>query len=239
MIDPTTTTDTYDFHRIGDLPEGERPRERFLQIGSSGVSQRELIAIVLRTGSGQSNALHLADTLLTRFGGLAGLARAPVRDLTQVRGIGIVKAIELKAAIELGRRAALATPEARPQVKTPADAAQLLMSDMGVLEQEEIRTVLLDTRNRVLAVPMIYRGSLNSASLRMAELFKEAIRTNAASVIVVHNHPSGDPAPSGDDVHVTRELIKAGKILEIDVLDHIIIGHNRFTSLKERGMGFE
>jgi DNA repair protein RadC len=183
--------------RIGDLPAGERPRERFLQIGASGASQRELLAILLRTGSGAGNALSLADTLLARFGGLAGLARAPVRDLTQVRGIGLVKAIELKAAIELGKRAMLATPEARPQVKTPADAAQLLMPDMGVLEQEEIRTVLLDTRNRVLAMPMIYRGSLNSASLRMAELFKEAIRANAASVIVAHNHPSGDPAPSG------------------------------------------
>ncbi len=156
-----------------------------------------------------------------------------------MRGIGPVKAIEIKAAFELGKRAALAAPEQRPQIKTPADAAQLLMLDMTALEQEEVRTMLLDTRNRVLSTAMIYRGSLNSASMRVAELFKTAIRNNAASIIVAHNHPSGDPAPSQDDIHVTKELIKAGKLLEIDVLDHIIIGHNRFVSLKERRLGFE
>ncbi len=225
--------------RMGDIPEGERPRERFIQVGASGASQRELLAIVLRSGAERMSALALADALLARFDGLTGLLRAAVQDLTRIRGIGLVKAIEIKAALELGRRASLASPDARPQVKSPADAAQLLMLDMAALEQEEVRTVLLDTRNRVLAMPMIYRGSLNSASMRMAELFKAAIRANAAGLILAHNHPSGDPSPSSDDVHVTRELIKAGKLLEIDVLDHIIIGHNRFTSLKERGMGFE
>ena len=113
------------------------------------------------------------------------------------------------------------------------------MMDMGTLEQEEVHTMLLDTRNRVLSSSMLYRGSLNAASMRLGEIFKEAVRANAAAVIVAHNHPSGDPSPSTDDVRVTRELVKAGKLLEIDVLDHIIIAHNRFTSLKERGMGFE
>jgi len=221
--------------RIGDLPSTERPRERFLQVGPSAPSQRELLAILLRTGGGASSALALADALLARFGGLAGLARAPVAELTTVRGIGPVKAIEIRAALELGRRAATALPEERPQIRTPSDAAHLLMSDMGLLEQEEVRTLLLDTRNRVLAAPMVCRGSLNSASLRPAEIFKEAIRANAAALIVAHNHPSGDPTPSQEDLHVTRELVKAGQLLEIDVLDHLIIGHNRFTSLKERG----
>jgi DNA repair protein RadC len=222
--------------RIGDLPAGERPRERFLQVGPAGTSQRELLAILLRTGSGTSNALELADALLARFGGLAGLARAPMAELTAVRGIGPVKAMEIRAALELGRRAASAIPEERPQIRTPADAAQVVMYDMSVLEQEEVRTLLMDTRNRVLATSTVCRGSLNSAALRMAEVFKEAIRANAAAMILVHNHPSGDPSPSQDDVHVTRELLKAGKLLEIDVLDHLIIGHNRFVSMKERGM---
>ncbi|MCX6018689.1 MAG: DNA repair protein RadC [Chloroflexi bacterium] len=222
--------------RIGDLPATERPRERFLQVGPAASSQRELLAILLRTGAGAGSALSLADDLLARFGGLAGLARTPVNELTSVHGIGPVKAIEIKAAFELGKRAATATPEERPQIRTPGDAAQLLMYDMGVLEQEEVRALLLDTRNRVLAAPMICRGSLNSASLRIADLFKEAIRTNAAAVVVAHNHPSGDPSPSQDDIHVTREMVKAGKILEIDVLDHLVIGHNRFVSLKEKGL---
>lgn len=221
--------------RIGDLPTTERPRERFLQVGPAAASQRELLAILLRTGSSSGSALALADALLMRFGGLAGLARAPLNELQSVRGIGPVKAIEIRAALELGKRAATAVPEERMQIRTPGDAAHLLMYDMGVLEQEEVRTLLLDTRNRVLATSTVCRGSLNSASLRMAEVFKDAIRANAAAVILAHNHPSGDPTPSQDDLHVTRELVKAGKILEIDVLDHLIIGHSRFTSLKERG----
>jgi DNA repair protein RadC len=230
---------TPDDLQIDGLPEGERPRERFEQIGAGGVSQRELLAIVLRTGTGGRGVLALADALLARFGGLAGLLAAPLEDLRDVRGIGRVKAIELKAALELGKRAALASHEQKPQIRTPGDAAQLLMHAMATLEQEEVHTLLLDTRNRVLARVMIYRGSLNTASMRIGELFKQAIRANAAGVIVAHNHPSGDPTPSNDDVHVTKELIKAGKLLEIDVLDHLVIGHNRFTSLKERRLGFD
>jgi DNA repair protein RadC len=220
------------------MPESERPRERFVQLGAGGASQRELLAIVLRTGNARLSVLGLADLLLARSGGLAGLARLPLHELTRVPGIGLVKAIEIKAALELGRRAALAAPDQKPQIRTPADAAQLLMLEMALLEQEEVRTLLLDTRNRVIGATMIYRGSLNSASMRVAEVFKSAIRGNAAAIIVAHNHPSGDPAPSSDDVHVTRELIKAGKLLEIDVLDHIVIGHNRFVSMKDRGLAF-
>jgi DNA repair protein RadC len=221
------------------VPEGERPRERFAQLGPGAASQRELLAILLRSGTPRFSALALADVLLSRFGGLAGLTHTPMHELMRTPGIGRVKAIEIQAALELGKRAALATPEHRPHIKTPADAAQLLMLSMSTLEQEEVHTMLLDTRNRVLATPMIYRGSLNAASMRMAELFRAAIRQNAAGLILAHNHPSGDPAPSNDDVNVTRELIKAGKLLEIDVLDHIVIGHNRFASLKEKGLAFE
>lgn len=156
-----------------------------------------------------------------------------------VKGIGEVKAIKIKAALELGRRAITTSLEERPQVTTPADAANLLMSEMMYLEQEHLRVIILDTRNHVLGIPTIYIGSLNTATMRIGELFRSAIRTNAAAVIVVHNHPSGDPSPSPDDVQVTRQIVKAGKLLNIDVLDHIVIGRQRYVSLKERGMGFE
>jgi DNA repair protein RadC len=225
--------------RLSDIPEGERPRERFREIGPTGMSQRELIAIVLRSGTEGTNVLALADALLQKFGGLGGVSRASIDELQQVHGMGPVKAIEIKAALELGKRAVLSAQDARPMVKTPADAAQLLMLNMGQLDQEEVRTMLLDTRNRVMATPMIYRGSLNAASMRVAEVFKEAVRSNAASLIVAHNHPSGDPTPSAEDVAVTKALSSAGKLLDIEVLDHIVIAHNRYVSLKERGLGFE
>jgi DNA repair protein RadC len=225
---------------MSDIPEGERPRERFRQVGAAGMSQRELLAILLRSGMRGRSVLALADDLLKRFNGLSGLARADLADLQDVPGIGPVKAVELKAALELGKRMILSAPDQqRPQIKSPADAAQLLMLEMGILEQEEVRTLLLDTRNRVLAVPMIYRGSLNTTSMRMAEVFKDAIRANSAGIIVAHNHPSGDPSPSAEDVRVTKTLVQAGKLLDIDVLDHIVISQSRYVSLKERGLGFD
>lgn len=225
--------------RIRDLEGGERPRERFAAVGAAGVSARELVAILLRNGVRGQGALALADRLLAEFGGLAGLARADARDLNRIPGIGRVKSLELKAALELGRRMAHSQLGERSQVRTPADAAQMLMLDMGVLEQEEVRTLALDTRNRVIGAAMIYRGSLNAASMRIAEVFKDAIRLNASAVIVAHNHPSGDPSPSAEDIRVTKQLAAAGKLLDIDLLDHLVIGQNRYVSLKERGLGFE
>jgi DNA repair protein RadC len=225
--------------RMTDIAEGERPRERFREIGAGGMSQRELIAIILRTGSEKLNALQLADALLQQFGGLNGLARASLPELMQVHGIGQAKAIEIKAALELGKRLAMSAQDSKPQIKTPADAAQMLMLHMGLLDQEEVRTLLLDTRNRVMASHMIYKGSLNSASMRTCEVFKEAVRSNAAAIIIAHNHPSGDPSPSAEDIAVTKHLVGAGKLLDIEVLDHIVIAHNRYVSLKERGLGFE
>jgi DNA repair protein RadC len=204
------------------------------------MSQRELLAILLRHGPTGVGVLSLADELLRRFNGLSGLARADLTDLQCVYGVGPVKAIEIKAALELGKRLVLSAPDQqRTQIKTPADAAQLFMLDMGVLEQEEVRTMLLDTRNRVLSMVMVYRGSLNATNMRIGEVFKEAIRTNCAAMIVSHNHPSGDPAPSAEDVRVTKSLVQAGKLLDIDVLDHIVVAQNRYVSLKERGLGFD
>ncbi|HEY3290113.1 MAG TPA: DNA repair protein RadC [Anaerolineae bacterium] len=225
---------------ISDIPEGERPRERFISVGPTAMSQRELLAILIRMGPRGVGALALADQLLSEFDGLSGLARANLDELQNVHGIGQVKAIEIQAALELGKRLILSSPDQqRTQIKTPGDAAQRLMLEMGTLEQEEVRTLLLDTRNRVLSAQQIYRGSLNTASMRIAEVFKPAIRANCASIIVAHNHPSGDPAPSAEDVKVTRSLVQAGKLLDIEVLDHIVIAQNRYVSLKERGLGFD
>lgn len=224
---------------IRDMPEGERPRERLMQVGSQAVSTTELMAIILRTGSGGENVLRLAERIIARFGDLSGLAKASIEELQQVKGVGPAKAVEIKAALELGRRLMAITPEERPRITSPADAANLLMSEMSLLEQEHLRVILLDTRNQVLKMPTIYIGSLNTSVVRIAELFRPAIRDNAAAIIVVHNHPSGDPSPSAEDVRVTREIVKAGKLLNIELLDHIVIGYQRFVSLKERGLGFD
>lgn len=225
---------------IGDIPEGERPRERLYEMGATAVSQRELLAIILRVGTRGLGALALADVLLQRFGGLSGLARASLHDLEQVHGMGRVKAIEIKAAIELGLRVIKLDPnQTRTQIKAPADAEQAFRLEMGALEQEEVWVMALDRRNRVLSQQMIYRGSANAIGVRMAEIFKYAIRQNAQSIIVAHNHPSGDPTPSGEDIAMTRSLVKSGKLLDIEVLDHLVIAQHDYVSMKERGYGFE
>jgi DNA repair protein RadC len=223
---------------IKEMPETERPRERLEHYGPQALSVAELLAIILRTGTKDENVVMLATRLVAHYHGLAGLAQAPFSELVTIKGLGRVKAVELKAAFELGRRLVVASPHERPQVKSPADAANLLLIEMGALEQEHLRTILLDTKNCVLKIHEVYIGSLNSASVRVGELFREAIRLNSAAVIVAHNHPSGDPTPSPEDVGVTRQIVEAGKLLNIDVLDHLVIGHQRWVSLKERGLGF-
>ncbi len=224
---------------IRDLPQDERPRERLMRVGARVMSNAELLAIMMRTGVGGENVLRLADRLLARFDGLPGLARASLAELCTVNGIGPAKAVEIKAALELGRRLMASAPEERPRVTSPADAANLLMSEMMLLEQEDLRVILLDTRNHVLRVQTVYRGSLNTSVVRVGELFRAAIKDNAAAIIVAHNHPSGDPSPSPEDIHVTRQIRQAGKLLDIELLDHIIIGYQRYISLKERGLGFD
>ncbi len=225
--------------KIADMPLADRPRERLLAFGASALSNAELLAVILRVGAVRQNAVRLAEVLLAQFEGLTGLARAGVSELTGVKGMGTAKVAQLKAALEIGRRLQVASPDDRPQVRSPADAANLLMLEMSMLEQESLRVMLLDTRNRVLAVPTVYIGSLNTSLVRVGELFREAIRRNAAAILVAHNHPSGDPSPSPEDVAVTRQMVEAGRLLDIDVLDHIVIGRGRFVSLKERGLGFE
>jgi len=234
MTDPNSKP-TY---RISDLHESDRPRERLASLGPQALTNAELLAILLRVGVQGENAVEVGQRLLTKFGGLRGLHRAPFKDLMNQRGMGEAKASQIQAAIELGRRLTLEAPEERPSINSPADAATLVQYDMSALEQEHLRVMLLDRRNRVLEIVEVYKGSVNSSQVRVGELFKDAIRANASAVIVIHNHPSGDPTPSPDDVAVTRAIVQAGKLLDIDVLDHLVIGQGKWISLKERGLGF-
>ncbi len=225
-------------YRITDLHETERPRERLAALGPQALSNAELIAILLRVGVPGENAVQVGQRLLQKFGGISGLHRAPFNELCRQHGIAEAKAAQIKAAIELGRRLTLESPDERPTINSPADAAALVQYEMSALEQEHLRVLLLDRRNRVLEVVEIYRGSVNSSQVRVGEVFKEAIRKNASALVVIHNHPSGDPTPSPDDVAVTRAIVQAGKLLDVDVLDHLVIGQGRWVSLKERGLGF-
>ena len=224
---------------IRELPNEARPRERLIAEGSSALSPGELLAIILRVGGQGENAIAMANRLLAQFGGLTGLARANVDELCSAHGMGEAKATQIKAALELGRRMHLATPEDRTRISSPAEVANLVMMDMGLLEQEELRVVLLDTKNYVLKIVRLYKGSLNMAMVRVGEIFREPVRTNCASIVLIHNHPSGDPTPSAEDISLTEAVISAGALLNIDVLDHLIIGRNCFASLKERRLGFK
>lgn len=224
--------------RIKEMPTAERPRERLIHYGASALSTAELLAIILRAGLKGQNVLELAHALLVRFGGLRGLARADARELAAVKGVGEAKASQVLAALELGKRLSLESPAERPQIQSPRDVVNLLQADMALLEQEHLRVLLLDTRNRVQAVKTVYVGRLDGVDVRLGDLFREAVRTGAAAMVVAHNHPSGDPTPSREDVRITEQIRQAGDLLGIALLDHVIIGGARHVSLKERGLGF-
>lgn len=225
-----------EYRRLKDLHEDLLPRERLFQFGPEMLSNKEILAILLRTGLKGENVLDLAERLLMEAGGLAGLARMDVHDLTQLHGLGMAKASELKAALELGRRSVSADPTTRPVINSPQDIAHLVMEEMRYLDREHFRIVSLSTKNHVLGISSISIGSLNSSLVHPRECFKEAIRRNSNAIILLHNHPSGDPTPSREDIDVTRRLADGGQILGIEVLDHVIIGDNRYISLKERGI---
>ncbi len=225
-------------YRITDLEENDRPRERLAKYGPQSLSNAELLAILLRVGLEGENVVAMSQRLLNDFGGLRGLQQATLDDVVRKKGLGPAKAAQIMAAIELGRRIRLEAAEEKPAIHSPADAAALVEYEMAAFPQEHLWIILLDTRNRLIAIERLYQGSLNSSSVRMAELFRAAIQKNAAGLIIVHNHPSGDPSPSPDDVTLTRAAVQAGKLLDLDVLDHLVIGRGRYVSLKERGLGF-
>jgi DNA repair protein RadC len=225
-------------YRITDLAADERPRERLERLGPQALNTAELLAILLRVGVRGENAVQMGQRLLSAFDGLAGLHRAPFEELCNQHGVKEAKAAQIKAAIELGNRMSVLSPDERPYINGPADAAALVSYEMSGLEEEHLRVILLDTRNSVLGMVDVYKGSVNSSQVHIGEVFKPAIRRGAPNIIVIHNHPSGDPTPSPDDIAVTRALAQAGKLLDINVLDHMVIGQNRWVSLKERGLGF-
>lgn len=228
----------YQTIRITDIDESERPRERLARLGAGSLSVAELLGILLRMGIPGENAVQVGQRLFKDLNGLRGLQKASFDDLCNQNGIGPAKAAQIKAAIELGYRLAIEAPEDRPAIHSPTDAANLVMYEMAALDQEEMWVLMMDTRNRVINKHKLYKGSTTSSQIRVGEMFRPAIRIGSTSIIAVHNHPSGDPTPSPDDVAVTRALVSAGKLLDIEVLDHLVIGLGRFVSMKERGLGF-
>ena len=221
--------------RVCDLPVEERPLYRLHHHGTDALATTELLALVL----GTAQAPGLAQDLLGRFGSLHQLARANKEQLMRLRGIGEAQAGRLMAVLELSRRLQEPPANERPKVTSPATAASLLLPRMRHLEQEQLWIVLLDTRNQVMKIAEIYKGSLNTSVVRIGEVFRPAIEMAAAAIIVAHNHPSGIAEPSPEDVSVTKEIRKAGQLLSIEVLDHIVLGNGLYVSMKERGLGFD
>ncbi|WHZ01896.1 DNA repair protein RadC [Neobacillus sp. YX16] len=220
---------------IRDFPQDERPRERFIQNGPESLSNHELIAILLRTGTKDESVLELSNRLLTNFEGLRLLKAATLEEMTEIKGIGQAKAIQVLAAVEIGRRIANLNYTDRYVIRSPEDGANYVMNDMRFLSQEHFVCLYLNTKNQVLHKQTIFIGSLNASIVHPREVFREALKRSAASIICLHNHPSGDPAPSREDIEVTKRLVECGKMIGIDVLDHLIIGENKFVSLKEKG----
>jgi len=224
------------------MPEGERPRERLKLRGAAALTEAELVAILLRTRMKGISVVELSQQILREFGSLEGLARTPLEVIAKIKGVGETKAIQLKAAFELARRLSDSSRGKQRIVSSPEDAAAVMREDMRSLDREEFRVLLLNTKNGLIKKCEVSRGSLNASIVEPREVFKDAIAASAASMILVHNHPSGDPTPSSEDIAVTKRLVKAGDLLNIAVLDHIILGHRTtkrdqdFVSLKELGL---
>ena len=225
--------------RVAELPANERPRERLSRLGPAALTTAELLAIVLRTGSAREDVLAVASRLLAEHDGLRGLAGSDLPTLSAIHGLGPAKASTIAAIFELVRRAALEGEVLRPRVNGPDDIARLLQSEMEILQQEEVRLLVLDTKHHVLAQPTLYRGSINASPARVAEVFREAVRRNAFAIALAHNHPSGDPVPSGDGVAFTSAVVEAGQLLDVRVLDHLVFGRGRYVSMRERQLGFD
>ncbi len=207
--------------------------------GAGGLSSAELVGLVWGSGVRGVSAVGLAERALSRCDGLSGLARASELELAAIPGVGPARAAQLVAAFELGRRLVSDWPVGRWTIRTPTDLADRLVLQMGRLEREELRIVLLNTKNVVLRVTTAYVGNVSSSLVRVGELFRDAVRLDASGVILVHNHPSGDPTPSPDDLHLTAEALAAGRLLDVDVLDHLVIGHDAWVSLRDRGISFD
>jgi DNA repair protein RadC len=237
------STDGPDGRQLGrairEIPATERPRERLAARGAAGLSAAELIGLLWGSGSRGQSAVDLAEAALARHDGLTGLARATDVELESLPGIGSAKSAQLAAAFELGRRLLADWPTGRWTIRSARDVADRLVLQMGRLEREELRAVILNSKNVVLRVATVYQGNLSSSLVRVGELYRDAVRLNAAGLILVHNHPSGDPTPSPDDLHLTAEALAAGRLLDIALLDHVVVGHDAWISLRDRGVAFD
>lgn len=221
---------------IHDLPLPERPRERLLKLGAEALSGQEILALILGRGIKNESVMVTAQRLLSHFGHLNGVAEASVEELSAIKGIGVAKATQIKAAFELSKR--LQEPSenwGKIVIKTPEDVMNQVKTRLRGKKKEHLLILLLDTRNHVIGITTVSIGSLDSSIVHPREVFKEAISNSAASVILVHNHPSGDPQPSDDDIKITRRLIEVGKIMGIEVLDHVIVGDGAYISMKNTG----
>lgn len=221
---------------IAELPASERPRERLLLQGSEALSTAELIALVIGTGRQGESAVTVADRLLSRMGGLRELLDAQLSELRQIPGVGLAKAATIVAAIELGRRVHSSGGATLRKISSPEDAAGYLMERMRFLRKEHFVAIHLDTKHQILGDEIVSVGSLSASIVHPREIFKTALKRSAAAIICAHNHPSGDPAPSPEDIDVTERLVQAGWILGVEVLDHVIIGDKRYVSFRERGL---
>jgi DNA repair protein RadC len=225
-------------HKISlrDVPTEERPRERMQTLGAEALTNAELLAILLRTGSKNESVLHLSERLLSEANGLRHLYDMSLGEMTSLHGIGLAKAIQVKAALELGKRVGSMTKESRYTIRSPKDAALYMMGEMRALKQEHFVCLFLNMKNHVIGKETVFVGSLNSSIVHPREIFRSAIKRSAASIICLHNHPSGDPTPSPEDIQVTKRLVEAGELMGVDLLDHVIIGDQEYISLKEKGL---
>lgn len=221
---------------VGLLPLEDRPRERLLRLGAKALSGTELLAILIGCGFRGRSSLEVAEDVLSRFGNLREVADAEPVLLSRVAGVGSATAVRVKAAAELGRRVVLHTSDPMPAIRSPEDVARLLMEEMRSLDREHFRELLLNSKNRVISIETISVGTLNASIVHPREGLKPAIVKSAAAIILVHNHPTGVPTPSQEDIAITKRFVKAGEIVGIQVLDHVIIGNGRFQSLKELGV---
>lgn len=222
-------------YTIKDLPLSERPTEKLLTMGPGALSNSELLAVIIRTGTGSETAIEVSRRVLSMDSrGVAFLADASIGDLTDIKGIGNCKAAQIMAAIELGKRMKRLNPYDKIRVTSPDVVANLVMEDMKLLQKEHFNIAILDTKNQIISIENISIGTLNASIVHPRDVFNAAIKKNANSVILLHNHPSGDVNPSNEDISITKRLIEAGNIIGIKVLDHIIIGNDVFLSMKEK-----
>ena len=217
------------------LPLNDRPREKLFRLGASGLGDNELLAIVLGNGSRRGNALALANEILEASGGLHGIPRIGIDDLRRLDGMGAAKAAQVLAAVELGRRTLLRCPPARLLFVTPRDVAGYLLPQFGSKPVEQFGVMMLDTKHRLLRTSVVSVGTIDSSPAHPREIFREAASASAAAIVLFHNHPSGDPLPSRDDIDLTRRLVQAGEVMGIDVLDHVILADTKYFSFKESG----